>query len=101
MPSSSQTTDQWRITDQTSEKPCVKSNGYKACLDDPGTLDDSFTAKIAAEWRVIHVAELNDHPGQQDRRSALIRCGRPSPRSITGSAKPIAASATPRFIQEL
>lgn len=101
MPSSSQTTDPWRINDQRSENPYVKSGGYEPCFDDPDALDDSLTAKIAAEWLVIDVTERSDHSGRQDRRSVLRRCGRPSHRSTTRSARAIPASATLRFIQEL
>lgn len=100
MPSSSQTTDQWWVNDHTSKNPCIESNDA-TCLDYPGALDDSLTANIAAEWFVIKVAKLNDHPGQQDRRYVIKRRERPSPRSTTRSAKAIRASATPRFIQEL
>ncbi|WP_195818653.1 hypothetical protein [Roseobacter sp. MH60115] len=101
MPSSSQTTDPWRINRQRSENPYVQSIDYEACLDDPGALDDSLMAKIAAEWLAIDVTERSDHPGRQDRRSVLRRCRRPSPRSTTRSARAIPASATLRFIQEV
>ncbi|WP_299862622.1 hypothetical protein [uncultured Roseobacter sp.] len=101
MPSSSQTTDPWRINHQRSENPYVKSGGYEPCLDDPDALDDSLTEKIAAEWLAIDVTERSDHPGRQDRRSVLRRCRRPSPGSTTRSARVIPASAPVRFIQEL
>lgn len=101
MPSSSQTTDPWRINDQGSENPYVKSGGYEPRLDGPGALGDSLTAKIAAEWLAIDVTERSDHPGQQDQRSLLRRCRHPSPRSTTRSARAIPASATLRIIQEV
>jgi Ca2+-binding RTX toxin-like protein len=62
MPSSSKTSDQWWINDQTPDNPFAKSADYEAYLDYLGALDRSLTPTIAAEPLRINVSELNDHP---------------------------------------
>ncbi len=62
MPSSSQTTDQWWINDQTPDNPYGKSDDYDAYLDYLGALNRSLTPEIAAGTLRINVQELNDHP---------------------------------------
>lgn len=66
MPSSTQTSDQWWVNDQTPDNPYDKSEDYEAFLDYLGALNRSLTPEIAAEPLVINVQELNDHPDYKE-----------------------------------
>ncbi|NHF73490.1 M10 family metallopeptidase C-terminal domain-containing protein [Paracoccus xiamenensis] len=69
MPSSTQTSTQWWINDQTPDNPFGKSDDYDAFLDYLGALNRSLTPAIAANPLRINVTELNDHP---DYKAAAI-----------------------------
>ncbi|TRW99368.1 hemolysin [Paracoccus sp. M683] len=69
MPSSTQTTDQWWVNDQTPDNPYGKSEDYDAFLDYLGALNRDLTPAIAAGTLRINVTGLNDHP---DYKAAAI-----------------------------
>lgn len=69
MPSTTQTSDQWWVNDQTPDNPFGKSEDYEAFLDYVGALRRDITPEIASEPIVINVQELNNHP---DYKAAAI-----------------------------
>ncbi|GGF57198.1 hemolysin [Paracoccus acridae] len=69
MPTTTQTSEEWWINDQTPDNPFGKSEDYEAFLTYVGALNRSLTPAIAAQPLRINVHELNNHP---DYKAAAI-----------------------------